>query len=291
MVRCADCSRLPVCRRRDRMLRRPRGLAGAGRSHDAFVDAGGSVQHPERQRFPPIIGLPFGGISGLAQNPLRAPATCSASPTRSWAAAFIGSRSDGWTPLRIDTSGPSCSMAWRPATTPADLEGARDAAGRQLPGVRPRARPRAAAAAVDQHLRPARRLRRQAAGSRDTLRSRADRTGDARRARQRRLREPDAHARRRAAVHRRPRRRSIQDGEPADVRSRRADANPRVRCAATGASSRRGSSSTPRAGAEPPFTPGFFINGLVELLALNRTTLLALERGYVEIGRRQPARA
>jgi hypothetical protein len=31
-----------------------------------------------------------------------------------------------------------------------------------------------------------------------------------------------------------------------------------------------------------PFTPSVFINGLVELLALNRTTLLSLERGYVE---------
>ncbi len=33
---------------------------------------------------------------------------------------------------------------------------------------------------------------------------------------------------------------------------------------------------------KPPFKPGFFVNGLVELLALNRTTFLALERGYVE---------
>lgn len=33
---------------------------------------------------------------------------------------------------------------------------------------------------------------------------------------------------------------------------------------------------------KPPFTPNFFINGLAELLALDRTTLLALERGYVE---------
>ncbi len=35
---------------------------------------------------------------------------------------------------------------------------------------------------------------------------------------------------------------------------------------------------------KPPFiaSPRFFINGLVELLAINRTTLLALERGYVE---------
>jgi hypothetical protein len=32
---------------------------------------------------------------------------------------------------------------------------------------------------------------------------------------------------------------------------------------------------------KPPTTPGFHINGLVELLAVNRTTLLALERGYV----------
>jgi hypothetical protein len=32
----------------------------------------------------------------------------------------------------------------------------------------------------------------------------------------------------------------------------------------------------------PPYAAGFFINGLVELLAVNRTTLLALERGYVE---------
>ena len=32
---------------------------------------------------------------------------------------------------------------------------------------------------------------------------------------------------------------------------------------------------------KPPFTPGFFINGLVDLLAINRTTLLALERGFV----------
>ena len=32
----------------------------------------------------------------------------------------------------------------------------------------------------------------------------------------------------------------------------------------------------------PPYAPGFLINGLVELLVVNRTTLLALERGYVE---------
>jgi 3-phytase len=34
----------------------------------------------------------------------------------------------------------------------------------------------------------------------------------------------------------------------------------------------------------PAFTPGFFINGLVELLALGHSTLLALERGYAEEG-------
>jgi hypothetical protein len=33
---------------------------------------------------------------------------------------------------------------------------------------------------------------------------------------------------------------------------------------------------------KPSFTPKAFINGLVELLAIDRTTLLALERGYVE---------
>ncbi len=33
---------------------------------------------------------------------------------------------------------------------------------------------------------------------------------------------------------------------------------------------------------KPPYAPGLYINGLVELLALNRTTLLALERSYVE---------
>ena len=32
----------------------------------------------------------------------------------------------------------------------------------------------------------------------------------------------------------------------------------------------------------PAFTPGFFINGLVELLVIDSTTLLALERGYAE---------
>jgi hypothetical protein len=32
----------------------------------------------------------------------------------------------------------------------------------------------------------------------------------------------------------------------------------------------------------PPFAPGVFVNGLVDLLALSRTTLLALERSYVE---------
>jgi len=32
---------------------------------------------------------------------------------------------------------------------------------------------------------------------------------------------------------------------------------------------------------KPPATPGLYINGLVELLAVNRTTLVALERGYV----------
>jgi hypothetical protein len=33
---------------------------------------------------------------------------------------------------------------------------------------------------------------------------------------------------------------------------------------------------------KPPYASGFVINGLVELLAVNRTTLLALERGFVE---------
>jgi Esterase-like activity of phytase len=33
---------------------------------------------------------------------------------------------------------------------------------------------------------------------------------------------------------------------------------------------------------KPPFEPGAFINGLVDLLALSRTTLLALERSYVQ---------
>ena len=33
---------------------------------------------------------------------------------------------------------------------------------------------------------------------------------------------------------------------------------------------------------KPSFPPGFFINGLADLLALNRTTLLALERGFVD---------
>jgi hypothetical protein len=33
---------------------------------------------------------------------------------------------------------------------------------------------------------------------------------------------------------------------------------------------------------KPAYAPGLYINGLVELLALNRTTLLALERGFVE---------
>jgi hypothetical protein len=34
--------------------------------------------------------------------------------------------------------------------------------------------------------------------------------------------------------------------------------------------------------AKPPYTPGFFINGLVDLLAINENLLLTLERGYVE---------
>jgi hypothetical protein len=33
---------------------------------------------------------------------------------------------------------------------------------------------------------------------------------------------------------------------------------------------------------KPPFRPGFYINGVVDLLALDSSTLLALERGYVE---------
>jgi hypothetical protein len=32
----------------------------------------------------------------------------------------------------------------------------------------------------------------------------------------------------------------------------------------------------------PPYAPGFYITGVVDLLALSRTTLLALERGFVE---------
>ncbi len=39
---------------------------------------------------------------------------------------------------------------------------------------------------------------------------------------------------------------------------------------------------------KPAYPPGDYINGLVELLALNRTTLLALERGFVE-NRTSPA--
>jgi len=41
---------------------------------------------------------------------------------------------------------------------------------------------------------------------------------------------------------------------------------------------------------KPSYAPGFSINGLVELLALNRTTLLTLERGFAE-SRENPAQS
>lgn len=74
----------------------------------------------------------------------------------------------------------------------------------------------------------------------------------------------------------------IQDGDPATF-----DAGTRTRILEY--VSRRGTFEPAREFAydlepvqKPPFAPSASINGLVELLALNRTTLLALERGYVE---------
>ena len=74
----------------------------------------------------------------------------------------------------------------------------------------------------------------------------------------------------------------VQDGEPANF-----DTGTRARVLEY---ERRGRTFEP--GAEfayeidrldaPAFKPGFFISGLVELLALDRMTLLAVERGYIE---------
>lgn len=82
----------------------------------------------------------------------------------------------------------------------------------------------------------------------------------------------------------------IQDGDPATF-----DAGTRTRILEYGG--RRGTFEPAREFAydlepvqKPPFTPSASINGLVELLALNRTTLLALERGYVE-NKDNPARS
>ena len=76
----------------------------------------------------------------------------------------------------------------------------------------------------------------------------------------------------------------IQDGDRGDVRGRRADAHPRVRGRArsTFEPAREFVYDLEPVRQAAVHAPGFYINGLVELLALNRTTLLALERGYVE---------
>lgn len=74
----------------------------------------------------------------------------------------------------------------------------------------------------------------------------------------------------------------MQDGEPASF-----EAGTQIRI---GEYHPKGDSFQPRREfvyqlepvAKPSFTPTFFINGLADLLALNRTTLLALERGFTD---------
>ena len=78
------------------------------------------------------------------------------------------------------------------------------------------------------------------------------------------------------------RERAGQDGEPADLRTWQPRAHPRVRAAGRNVRAwprmgvRHGSGRARRLPA------GFFIQGLVELLALGDGELLALERSYVE---------
>ncbi len=113
--------------------------------------------------------------------------------------------------------------------------GHRAPARRQLRGLRRERERRAHPAAIDQYLRPVRRFRVSTSGARQ-VRPRADRNRHARRARERRFREPDADAGWPTAVH------GSRDGTASgrrrgDVRSRRADAESSSSSRATGRSS------------------------------------------------------
>ena len=232
---------------------------------------------------PGTVLRPRGSAASRAWRWTRRRESCSASATRAGptACSCSGPSRGASVPRRPD--GPTSRCRSVPGSTRADRpRGARDDARR--PVVRRVGRHRtsgAACASGDRRVHAARGLRRPARDPVEVHPSR-DRTADARRARERRVRKPHADARRAAPVDR------DRNGAGAGRRTCRRPSRGRW---PGSSSTKRTADRSSRAASlrirsircrQRRFTPGIFISGLVELLALSDTELLSLERAYAE---------
>ena len=239
----------------------------------------GQFSVPAGGRYPPVMGLPFGGVSGLTARNNNGREIFGISDARLGGRIYHFSLENPGGALRVDTVG-AVSLAIAPGDNNPDHEGlailsdGSFAVSTEGTGREPRLPP--AIYVYGQHGDFVRRLPvpdkfiPEPTGS-PTKGARGNAGFESL------TLSPDGERLFTAAEM--P---LIQDGEAATI-----DAGGRTRILELAA--REGTFEPAREFAydlepviRPPFAPSLQINGLVDLLALNRTTLLALERGFVE---------
>ena len=237
----------------------------------------GQFSIPSQGRFPPVIGLPFGGVSGLTtRNEGRE--IYGISDAQRGGRVYRFAVDDSGETLRVDTLG-VVSLAWAPGDESPDHEGiallpdgtlaiAAEGTGREP-------RQPASVAIYGRHGDFVRRL---AIPEKFVPEPNGSPTKGARgnAGFESLTLSPDG-----ARLFTAAETALLQDGDPATF-----EAGARTRILEF--ASRRGTYEPAREFAydlEPvanvPFRPGVYINGLVDLLALDQSTLLALERGFV----------
>jgi 3-phytase len=252
-------------------------LAGAA---TPSMTLAGQFSIPSGQRIPPISGLPFGGISGLAQNPLAPGELFGISDAQRGGRVYRFTLGTDGPTLKIDTSEPVVLEASPGDADPADFEGlARLPGGGFLVASEGSTREPRRPPSIDEYGRHGEFVARLPMRERYAPEVRGPLTRGAR---------GNAGFESLAIA---PDGRTfftgvetalVQDGEPAGF-----DRGTRTRLLEY--RMRHGRFEPAREFVyelapvqRPSFTPGFFINGLVELLVISPTTLLALERGYTE---------
>lgn len=232
------------------------------------------------QRIPAITGLPFGGISGLTQNPLVAGELFGISDAQRGGRIYRFTLRTNGSTLNVETSAPIVLEAPPGDPDPADFEGmARLPDGGFLVASEGSTREPRRPPAIGEYGRHGEFVARLPVRERYV----PDVTGPlARGARGNAGFESLALTADGRTFFTAVETALVQDGEPAGF-----DRGTRARILEY--KQRRGRFEPARefvyeltAVRRPAFTPGFFINGLVELLVVDGTTLLALERGYVE---------